>query len=80
MSACEPPASRRTLPRRLPFALLPLLALPAVWPLSRIGLPSTADGALHLLRVALLDHHAESGHALSASDARAGASLRLSVA
>ena len=61
MSASQPPASRRTLPRWLPFALLPLLALPALWPLWRIGLPSTADGALHLLRVALLDYHVSQG-------------------
>jgi hypothetical protein len=45
----------------MPFALLLLLALPALWPLWRVGLPGTADGTLHLLRIALLDYHVSQG-------------------
>jgi len=41
--------------------LLPLLAIPAIWPLLKMGLPLSADGTLHLLRVVLLDHHISNG-------------------
>ena len=50
----------RWLQQRL-WLLLPLLAIPAIWPLLKLGLPLSADGTLHLLRVVLLDHHISNG-------------------
>ncbi|MCB9133044.1 MAG: hypothetical protein H6647_19150 [Anaerolineales bacterium] len=50
----------RWLQQRL-WLLLPLLAIPAIWPLLKMGLPLSADGTLHLLRVVLLDHHISNG-------------------
>lgn len=44
-----------------PWLALPILALPALWPFVEIGLPGSADGTLHLLRVAVLDHHVRQG-------------------
>lgn len=44
-----------------PWLALPILALPALWPFLEIGLPHSADGALHLLRVAALDHQVRQG-------------------
>ncbi len=41
--------------------LLVLLAMPALWPFVQHGLPGTADGHLHLLRLVLLDHHLAQG-------------------
>ncbi|MCB0115062.1 MAG: hypothetical protein KDD84_13265, partial [Caldilineaceae bacterium] len=43
------------------WLLLPLLALPAMWPYISRGWPNSADGTLHLLRLALLDHHIAAG-------------------
>ncbi len=43
------------------WLLLPLLAIPALWPLLRHGLPESADGTLHLLRLVVFDHHIGNG-------------------
>lgn len=44
------------------FALIIVVAaLPALWPFIRYGLPGTADGHLHLLRLVVLDHHVQQG-------------------
>ncbi|MEZ4767597.1 MAG: 6-pyruvoyl-tetrahydropterin synthase-related protein [Caldilineales bacterium] len=40
---------------------LPLLAIPALLPFVQIGLPGSADGMLHLLRLAALDQHIANG-------------------
>ena len=40
---------------------LPLLAIPALWPFAKLSLTSSSDGILHLLRVAVLDHHVRQG-------------------
>ncbi|MDQ3249979.1 MAG: 6-pyruvoyl-tetrahydropterin synthase-related protein, partial [Chloroflexota bacterium] len=45
-----------TIANRL-WLLLPLLAIPALWPFYAEGLPRSNDGGLHLLRVGLLDFH-----------------------
>lgn len=44
-----------------PWVLLPLMVIPAMGPFLARGMPSSADGALHLLRLAILDHHLRSG-------------------
>lgn len=44
-----------------PWLALPALALPALWPLLTMGLSRSADGALHLLRLVVLDHHLRQG-------------------
>jgi hypothetical protein len=46
--------------RWLPWAALPLLAVPALWPYTQ-GWPATADGWLHLVRLAVLDQHVVRG-------------------
>ena len=48
---------------RLWLAILLLLglALPALWPLYINGYPTTDDGAIHLVRQALLDYHVRHG-------------------
>ena len=40
---------------------IPLLALPALWPFYKIGLPRSFDGGLHLLRLGVLDTHLRHG-------------------
>jgi len=40
---------------------LPLLALPALWTFFASGLPASADGMLHLMRLVLLDRHVQQG-------------------
>ncbi|MCB0063686.1 MAG: hypothetical protein KDE19_16300, partial [Caldilineaceae bacterium] len=40
---------------------LAVLALPALWPFYREGLPRSFDGGLHLLRLSLLDEHMRQG-------------------
>jgi len=42
-------------------SLLLLLAVPACWPYIQWGLPGTADGHLHLLRLVMLDYHVGQG-------------------
>lgn len=44
-----------------PWLLLPVLALPALWPFFTEGLPRSFDGALHLLRLGALDGHLRQG-------------------
>ncbi len=44
-----------------PWILLPLFALPAIWPLLSPGLLRSADGELHLLRLITLDHQIRQG-------------------
>lgn len=44
-----------------PWLALPVLVLPALRPFQTLGLPRSADGALHLLRLALLDYHLSLG-------------------
>ncbi|MCB0044628.1 MAG: hypothetical protein KDD92_04300 [Caldilineaceae bacterium] len=51
----------RLLPEWAALLILLLLALPALRPLWRVGLPATADGTLHLLRLTLLDEHVRAG-------------------
>ena len=46
---------------RHPWLILPLLALPALWPFAKLGLTISADGLLHLLRLVALDHHVRNG-------------------
>lgn len=43
------------------WLLLPLLALPALWPFVREGLPRSFDGGLHMLRLAVLDRQIADG-------------------
>ncbi len=43
------------------WLLLPLLAIPALWPFAKLSLTVSADGALHLLRLAALDNHVRNG-------------------
>jgi hypothetical protein len=43
-----------------PWVVIPLLAIPALWPYSQ-GFPASADGSLHLLRLLLLDAHVRHG-------------------
>jgi len=43
------------------WLVLPLLAIPALWPFANLSLPVSADGTLHLLRLAALDHHVRQG-------------------
>ena len=50
-----------TLRRFAPFLAIPLLAIPALWPLFVVGLTASADGMLHLLRLGLLDSHMRRG-------------------
>jgi uncharacterized membrane protein len=40
---------------------LPLLAIPALLPFAKLSLTGSADGTLHLLRLAALDHHVRNG-------------------
>ncbi len=40
---------------------LPVIAVPALWPLIIHGLPRSSDGRLHLLRLVLLDYHLRQG-------------------
>lgn len=44
-----------------PWLLLPVLALPALWPFCAEGLPRSFDGGLHLLRLGALDGHLRQG-------------------
>src|SRR5450759_4264340 len=44
-----------------PWLLVPLLAIPAVLPFYRDGLPVTADGLLHIVRLVVLDHSIHQG-------------------
>lgn len=44
-----------------PWLALPVLALPALWPFVERGLTGSHDGALHLLRLAVLDYHLRQG-------------------
>lgn len=44
-----------------PWVLLPLLALPAVWPFLTCGIPRSSDGENHLLRLGLLDSSIQHG-------------------
>ena len=44
-----------------PWLALPLLAIPALFPLLVNGLPVSHDGPLHLLRLVLLDRHIHQG-------------------
>ncbi len=44
-----------------PWLLLPFLALPAISPFWTVGLPRSADGLLHLLRLILLDRYLAQG-------------------
>ncbi len=44
-----------------PWLVLPLLVLPVLWPFFQMGLTTSADGALHLLRLVVLDHHVRQG-------------------
>ena len=44
-----------------PWLALPLLAIPALWPFAKLSLPGSADGTLHLLRLAALDYHVRHG-------------------
>ncbi len=46
---------------RWAWLALPLLALPLIWPFLTRGLPQSADGALHLLRLVVLDSHVAAG-------------------
>ncbi len=43
------------------WLLLPLLALPAVWPLLNRGLTASSDGELHLFRLMALDEQVRQG-------------------
>lgn len=43
------------------WLLLPLLALPAFWPLLTRGLPASSDGELHLLRMMILGEQVRQG-------------------
>lgn len=47
--------------RSHPWGWLPLLSLPALWPLWTLGLTASADGTTHLMRIALLVHHWRQG-------------------
>jgi len=55
----QPPPQGR--PRSAWVLLLPLLALPALWPLFANGLPRASDTALHLARLTLLHEHVLAG-------------------
>ena len=44
-----------------PWLALPLLAIPALWPFAKLSLTGSADGTLHLLRLAVFDHHVRHG-------------------
>ena len=47
---------------RYRFAIaLPLLSLPALWPLLTAGPPGTPDALVHFVRVGLLDYHVRQG-------------------
>lgn len=48
--------------KKNPALLLPLLAIVALWPLLKNGLPVSSDGALHLLRLVVLDHNIIQGN------------------
>jgi uncharacterized membrane protein len=37
------------------------MTIPALWPFYTHGLPHSFDGAIHLIRLALLDYHVETG-------------------
>ncbi len=50
----------RALHTRLWLAI-PFLAIPALWPFYKIGLPRSFDGGLHLLRLGVLDYHLRHG-------------------
>ncbi|MCS6825478.1 MAG: hypothetical protein NZ553_02585 [Caldilinea sp.] len=52
---------RRFLAGGLTAAVLLLAALPALWPLLQLGLTQSADGMLHVLRIALLTIHQSEG-------------------
>ena len=52
---------RRFLASGLTAAALLLAALPALWPLVQLGLTQSADGMLHVLRIALLAIHQREG-------------------
>jgi hypothetical protein len=43
------------------WLVLPLLAIPALWPFAKLSLTDSADGPLHLLRLVALDHHVRHG-------------------
>lgn len=47
--------------RIVPFFVLTLLALPALWPLYVVILPQTGDGNLHLMRLTVLDRYLDQG-------------------
>ena len=64
MAAHPSPAKRQPWSAYQPLlapCLLLLLALPALWPYVQLGLPGTADGHLHLLRLVMLDYHVGQG-------------------
>lgn len=64
MAAHPAPAKRQAWSAYQPLlapCLLLLLALPALWPYVQLGLPGTADGHLHLLRLVMLDYHVGQG-------------------
>ena len=44
-----------------PWLILPVLALPAIWPLISLGLPHSEDGPLHLIKLILLDYNLRQG-------------------
>ena len=44
-----------------PWVLLPFLGLPLAYPFLTRGMPGSADGALHLMRLGLLDHYLRHG-------------------
>ncbi|HEX9116594.1 MAG TPA: 6-pyruvoyl-tetrahydropterin synthase-related protein, partial [Anaerolineae bacterium] len=44
-----------------PWLLLPFLALPAIWPFLRSGLPRGQDTIMHLMRLGLLDDYVRHG-------------------
>jgi hypothetical protein len=46
---------------RWAWLAVPLLALPLLWAFLTRGLPQSADGALHLLRLVVLDSHVAAG-------------------
>lgn len=52
---------RRLLENGLQAMALLLAALPALWPFLQLGLTQSADGMLHVLRIALLTTHQQEG-------------------
>jgi hypothetical protein len=60
MPAAKQPDALRWLEQH-PWVALPFLAVPAILPFLTFGIPGSADGTIHLLRLATLDHALRNG-------------------